>query len=178
MRTSSPYGHRCKCLHDPRITAYPALGCEESNAVVVVEHCTKPKRSGDTIPDRLWHRNLNSTRQENPLIAPFIWETRLSSSEDASLEAQFRDTYNLVCNAGIGVNISTKTIPASSPRKRRTGGGRLYADVAAKSVAQQGVMLGELQRLCIVLHMHGSNDAHLDFVYAPTDCEFFIHIFV
>jgi hypothetical protein len=33
-------------------------------------------------------------------------------------------------------------------------------------------MLGELQRLCIVLHMHGTNDAHLDFVYAPTDCEF------
>lgn len=86
---NSPYSHRCKNLHDPRVT----LGDEDS-AVVVLEHCIRAKRHGDTIPDRLYHRQLNSIRQVNPIVAPYIWENcRPSRSTDESLE--WMDTYNL-----------------------------------------------------------------------------------
>ena len=178
----SPYDHRCKSLHDPRVTTYPQLGEDKGSNVVVLEHCTKAKRSGDTIPDRLYHRYINSIRQVNPLIVPYLWETRASSKDNTSFE--FQDTYNLVCNAGPGVNVypgqqGHGSVPSSSlssslqqHRKRRTGGGggggNSYSDIVNKNIPQ--VTLGELEKICIVLQMHEKDDTHLDFIYAPKDC--------
>lgn len=97
----SPYDHRCKSLHDPRVVTFPKLGDEASGNVVVLEHCTKAKRSGETIPDRLYHRHTNSIRQVNPLVAPYLWEScrgggggPSSGSDSDSLE--FQDTVSCV----------------------------------------------------------------------------------
>lgn len=180
-----PYGHRCKNLHDPKI----ARNDTDTN-VIVLEHCTKAKRNGDTIPDRLYHHQLNSTRQVNPLIAPSIWENcRPSDSrssganhgataDDAS-RLDWMDTYNLVCNAAgpDTVSVFSKPTPSSSlmspPRKGRTGSGPpRYSDIvgATNMSEPQVVGLGELQKLCIVLQMRAMDATHLDFTYAPVDC--------
>lgn len=160
----SPYGHRCKNLHDPQVTSDEH---DESN-VIVLEHCTKAKRNGLTIPDRLYHHQLNSSRQSNPLIASYIWENcRPSRSSDESLD--WMDTYNLVCNAGTQGNTAKNAYPKSG--KRRTGNGPRYSDVVNRNNPPKVVVLGELQKLCIVMKMRDMDDTHLDFTYAPVDCE-------
>lgn len=146
---------------------------ENHETLVVLEHCTKAKRNGETIPDRLYHRYLNSIRQINPLIVQSIWETRRSSS-GSNADMELMDTINLVCNSGPGINVLPKskssTRPMSSLARARSRGGNSYSDVVNKNNPHDST-LSELQRLCIVLEMH-TDVTHLDFVYSPTDCEF------
>ena len=144
---------------------------ENHETLVVLEHCTKAKRNGETIPDRLYHRYLNSIRQINPLIVQSIWENRRSSS-GSNADMELMDTINLVCNSGPGINVlpkSKSTRPMSSLARARSRGGNSYSDVVNKNNPHDST-LSELQRLCIVLEMH-TDVTHLDFVYSPTDCE-------
>lgn len=187
----SPYGHRCKNLHDPRVKS-----SQDESSVVILEHCTKAKKNGGTIPDRLYHHHVASIRQTNPLISPCIWEncrpSSGSSSASSSTSKDWIDTYDLICNAaGPGATsvFPTATKPVqvlSPPRKRRTGSGSepppqaRYSDIVNKNKCSstvnpqaKDVLLGEAQKLCIVLQMR-TNDSHLDFTYAPVHCEYYL----
>ena len=150
---------------------------EDERNVIVLEHCTKAKKNGGAIPDRLYHHRVSSIRQVNPLIAPYTWENhRPSGSSDGSLD--WKDTYDLVCNAaGLGA-ASVFPVPAvlSPSRKTRTGPGTghpPYLDVITNKNNPPRGTLGEVQKLCVVLRMRdGTNDSHLDFTYSPVHCEY------
>ena len=177
----SPYGHRCKSLHDPRVVICPLV----DDNIVVLEHCTKAKRNGDTIPDPLYHRYVNSIRQVNALVPQYLWEDRRAAASSSSATAndttkdqiEFQDTYNLVCNSGPAVHVFPKSVGSSirpvqqpSLRARARGGGNSYSDIVNKNNPPKLVM-EELHKLSIVILMR-TDDTHLDFVYAPTDCEY------
>ena len=159
--TCSPYGQRCKFIHDHHI-----INLHDHN-VVTPDHCTKAKRNSNDIPDRLYHHRLASIRQVNPLVAPCIWEScRPFRLTDGALtrgpSMEFRDTYNLVCNLEPDARILDWSTMAAAPAPPGFDGGIPQA------------ALCELQRHCIALRMHGAGDngKHLDFTYEPTDCEF------
>ena len=167
----SPYGHRCKNLHDPKISSN-----QDSNDVVVLEHCVKNKKYGFTIPDRLYHHQLHSIRQTNPLVAPYIWENCRparsndeSSTNDGERERslEWMDTYNLVCNATGPLRAVNMFSP---PRKRRTGGGFHCSKISSNNGPR--LSLDELQKLCIVMHMRDIYNIYNDFNYAPSNCEY------
>ena len=92
-------------------------------------------------------------------MAPHVWEGRLSASRKIDKQAEFWETYDLVCNAGDGVTIFPLRGPAAFVPSSNGG-----------SSTQK--ILSELQKLCIVLQMRMTDRTHLDFVYSPTDCEF------
>ena len=156
---------------------------ESEKEIIIPEHCTKAKRNGYTIPDALYHRNLNSIRQTNPLVSPFTWDNRRPSRSSTStttvnIDMEWQETYNNVCNSGPGINVFPKSAnvkPVSSSLHRAAkgrgggGGNSSYSDIVNKNNPQPA--LGELQKLCIAMSMY-DDDSHLSFIYAPTDCLF------
>ena len=120
------------------------------------------------VPDRLYHLNLSSIRQTNPLVAPFVWDSRVTGGDDL---LEFEDTYNLVCNKGKNVVVLPTGKETSKLRSRPAGGGISWVDVANKNILGQEA-LDEAQRLCVVLQMLSKDESRLDFVYAPRDCEY------
>ncbi len=161
--TRSPYGQRCKFLHDPRIANL------YDHNVVAPDHCTKAKRNSNDIPDRLYHHRLASIRQVNPLVAPYTWDwCRPFRLTDGALargpSMEFKDTYNLICNSEPDARILDWSAMTPAPAAPRAFDGGIFPRAT----------LRELRRLCIALKMHGvgGNGKHLDFTYEPKDCEF------
>ena len=83
----------------------------------------------------------------------------------------------LVCNSGPAVHVFPKSmgsiirpVQQSSLRARARGGGDSYSDIVNKNNPPKLVM-EELHKLSIVMLMR-TDDTHLDFVYAPTDCKY------
>jgi len=152
---SSPFGRRCAAIHDPSIcgpNVYPSwlpAATAKTNAQVIV--------------DRLGAHRDNAIHQENPLIPQSIWENCRPSHHgrgDAEClkEQEWEDTYGLVCNSS---NVSIFT-----------GGVRNTTNIPVRKVT-------ELQKLCIVRHMHSSSgkvdsyaedssQLYRDYVFAPT----------
>ena len=162
---NSPFGRRCAAIHDPSIcgpTEYPSwlpAATAKTNAQVIV--------------DRLGAHRDSAIHQENPLIPQSIWENCRPSHHGRgdgcydggikksalSLEQEWEDTYGVVCNSSNDVSIFT-------------GGVRNTTNIPVRKVT-------ELQKLCIVRHMHSSSgqvdlsaedssQVHRDYVFTPT----------
>jgi hypothetical protein len=138
--TRSPYGQRCKFLHDPRIANL------YDHNVVAPDHCTKAKRNSNDIPVHLYHHRLASIRQVNPLIAPYTWDwCRPFCLTDGALargpSMEFKDTYNLVCNSEPDAKILDWLAMTPAPAAPCAFDGGIFPRAT----------LRELRRLCIAL---------------------------
>jgi len=165
----SPYGHRCKYIHDVNVTSL------ESTSNIMFEHLLKPKKrdcDATIPPDRLYHRIINSITQSNPLVDPRKWKyCRPKSSSSA-----FEDTCRLIWNSvpvfpGSGnADYELASFPMVAGAGRASEGSfSSYSNIVVKNNPQ--VAFAEVHKLGIVLHMRATNDAHVDFTYAPVNCK-------
>ena len=138
----SPYFDRCKHLHGQQVLASPDVA---ANSVVILDHCTRAAKDG--IPDSLFHHQVASMKQVNPVISPLIWDCMMNPKDIWAV------TYDLVCNS------PTRPDALSAPT---------FVDAVNGVVSE----LSELQKLSMVVLIrgHGGGDYH-DFVYGHSNCK-------
>ena len=124
---------------------------------------------------RLYHRIINSITQSNPLVDPRKWKSCRPKSTAAAGSA-FEDTCKLIWNSvpvfpgSVSADCELASLARVAEARRASGGGfGSYSNIVVKNIPQ--VAFTEVHKLGIVLHMRATNDAHLDFTYAPVNCK-------
>eukprot|EP00970_Alexandrium_tamarense_P000857 scaffold99_cov193-Alexandrium_tamarense.AAC.3 len=172
---SCPYGARCKSLHPPNIQDNE----DDLESFSWLDHCTKFKKEGWIIVDRLFHSRMNGIHQQNPLVDSFAWENCRpsllieSSTDVVGANTEWTDTYKLVCNKD--VPIFTPIVKSTAVVQTSISSPMSYLNIANKNIVSPVNKMTDVQKLAIVLAMHrpssvasAAHESHLDYTCTLT----------